>query len=300
MSLRIMKPKSWAEYHGNHSQVKDFKATIKKKVILLHGPPGCGKTSLVKLYALLNGYKLHEINASIDRTAEKLELIQALSRSQTLFPVIILLDEIDGIDWKKERRTMFKLIKNTKHPMVLIANNPRVLTDPKTTKLLHQIRFYAPALPDVINRMKQLADKQKILGAHVDYSSITQDYRQAFQTVFNDSRSRTPVITPFQKLEQIFAGQKPEQINLQKDAIWIHENISRFYFGYDLIKAHRLLAQAIELDEPRMLGLFPVSRAQGRFVKPLYWAKKKEIQRAEDKDKPKKEMIKPIIRKKKR
>lgn len=293
-----MTPNSWAEYHGNKPQITQFNNYIKKKVLLLHGPPGCGKTSVVKLYAKLNDYKLHEINASIDRTTEKLELIQALSRSQTLFPVLFLLDEIDGIDWKKEHRTMFKLIKNTKHPMVLIANNPRVITDPKITKLIQQIRFYPPSLPDVINRIKQLADKQKLKGPFVDYSSITADYRQAFQTVFYAGQARVPTLSPFQKLEAVFFQHDISQVNLRTDAIWFHENISRFYFGYDLITAYRLLSQAIELNETEILRLLPISKTSGRFAKPLYWGKKKELKRIDQKKKVKATVMKPIIRKK--
>ena len=170
--------------------------------------------------------------------------------------------------------------------------------DPKTLKLIHQIRFYAPSLPDVINRMKQLVNNQKLKGAFVDYSSITADYRQAFQTVFHASQPRTPVFTPFQKLEAVFFRHEINQINLQKEAIWFHENISRFYFGYDLIRAYRILAQAIELDEPEILRLLPLSKTQGRFAKPLYWGKKQELKRSKEKEKS--PIINPIIRRKKR
>lgn len=39
-----------------------------KKVILLYGPPGCGKSTLARVLAAHAGYKSIEINASDERT----------------------------------------------------------------------------------------------------------------------------------------------------------------------------------------------------------------------------------------
>lgn len=73
-----------------------------KKIILLAGPPGCGKTTLMRVLANHCKYQIIEINASDDRSANNLiEKIEELSGNDTIRsnkkPALICLDEIDGI-----------------------------------------------------------------------------------------------------------------------------------------------------------------------------------------------------------
>ena len=81
----------------------DLDGRPKKKVILLCGPPGTGKTTLAHVVAQHCGYRPIEINASDDRSPEYIrELLSRATQNTTLShdkrPNCIIIDEIDGLD----------------------------------------------------------------------------------------------------------------------------------------------------------------------------------------------------------
>lgn len=72
-----------------------------KRVLLIHGPPGLGKTTLVQVIARTVGFELVEINASEERSGEAvLRKVDAAIGSDSLLcgrrPNLLLIDEIDG------------------------------------------------------------------------------------------------------------------------------------------------------------------------------------------------------------
>lgn len=73
-----------------------------KKILLVHGPPGAGKTSSVKVMAKTEGFDVLEINASDDRGAAAVQqkISSALFSHQAVSnkPVCILADEVDGAE----------------------------------------------------------------------------------------------------------------------------------------------------------------------------------------------------------
>lgn len=127
-------PKQLAEVQGQEAAVqllKDFVLNYKKqkkKALLLHGPVGCGKTSLVHALARELDYEIIEVNASDTRNEKSLqELLGPSLKQQSLFSrsKIILVDEIDNVSGREDRgaiSTLSELIEGSHFPIILTAN----------------------------------------------------------------------------------------------------------------------------------------------------------------------------------
>lgn len=138
------RPHTLREVAGNPGAVRTIanwgeewlKGIPEKRAILLYGPAGVGKTSIALALANELGYDSIELNASDTRTYGVINrIVGAAARQGTLRGrggrKIIIIDEVDGIHGRAEYgglRALIKLIQETQHPIVLIANDPYALS----------------------------------------------------------------------------------------------------------------------------------------------------------------------------
>ena len=100
-----------------------------KRAALLHGPPGCGKTSLIYALAAQENLEIVEINASDFRNREQVEkVLKPATQQVSIFGAkkIILVDEVDGMSGQKDRGgvpALIEIIKETKFPIFITAND---------------------------------------------------------------------------------------------------------------------------------------------------------------------------------
>ncbi|PSG99583.1 MAG: AAA family ATPase [Nanohaloarchaea archaeon SW_4_43_9] len=133
MWVKKYRPDSLSNYRGATSEKEELREWAENwetgdKPVLLHGPPGTGKTSLVEALANDLGYEMVETNASDVRTKSKLktELKQA-TQQKSFFggKKLILVDEVDGMSSTDRGGTkeLGRILEETKFPLVMTAND---------------------------------------------------------------------------------------------------------------------------------------------------------------------------------
>jgi len=99
------------------------------KPLLLIGPPGVGKTTLVHSLARQLDYDLIEMNASDTRNRDQLEqLIAPILMNTSIFgkKILLFLDEVDGISGREDTggiESIVRLMKQPSIPVIMVANN---------------------------------------------------------------------------------------------------------------------------------------------------------------------------------
>ena len=132
--------------HGKKEQKKRLSLSSEKSAVLLEGPPGVGKTSIV--YALANDLDMDviETNASDVRTKDALHsTLSETIKSKSIMDYIskskkkiILIDEVDGIYGTADRGavpTILNLIEDTQFPIIMCSNEYKQSLQPLYNKV---------------------------------------------------------------------------------------------------------------------------------------------------------------------
>ena len=117
------------------------------KPLLLLGPPGIGKTTLVKILSTLLNYDLIELNASDTRNKIQLEkMVNPLLNNYSLFgkKILLFLDEVDGISGREDTGGLdfiIEVIKSSSHFPIILAANSKNQKMKNLSKLCKIIKF---------------------------------------------------------------------------------------------------------------------------------------------------------------
>jgi len=146
-----------------------------KKAVLLCGPPGVGKTTLVNAAAGEYKFRIVEMNASDTRSEKAVNRIATPATSFTGLDKfssevkgnMLFLDEVDGIAGNEDRggvNAVIKIIENTRTPVIMAANDSDLEKLRSLKKLCLVIKFQQVRIPLIIMALKRICEQE-----HVSY-----------------------------------------------------------------------------------------------------------------------------------
>lgn len=165
------------------------------KPLLLIGPPGVGKTTLVHAIADQFGLDLVEMNASDTRNKQSIqERIGPVMNNVSLFGIksLLFLDEVDGISGREDSGGLDLLVDMMKEPTVpvIMAANAKSAKIKDLAKVCKTVEF-APVPPRLLLMFLEhvLAGEGKKLGPG-DKISIVNNSGGDIRTLLNSAQSR--------------------------------------------------------------------------------------------------------------
>ncbi|MHA1727709.1 MAG: replication factor C large subunit [Promethearchaeota archaeon] len=184
-------------------KLKNGNLSEKDRAILLEGPPGVGKTTVVHAIANDLGYTVVEMNASDVRTAAaiKKKLNETVSSANLLTFMkpktysrangrkkIILIDEVDGISGQSDRGGLLALtniIKKTKNPIIMTSNfyENKLST---IYKKYDKIKFGVLRKPSILNILKKITAFEDLKTDIKTLTKITENCGGDLRAAIND------------------------------------------------------------------------------------------------------------------
>ena len=154
--------------------------------LLLTGPPGIGKSTLIRVVAKELGYHIAESNASDARTASVLRGQIALGMRR-LRKEVIVMEEADGCD-RGGAAELAQLIVKSPTPIICVANDARAVAS--LAKVCLHVKVARPTKTVIAAAMEVIAKKERVSVTRQELEAMVEASGNDIRAVLNALQMR--------------------------------------------------------------------------------------------------------------
>ncbi len=198
------RPEIYEDFVGNIEAVRELESWLKtwnqqrKKVALLAGPAGVGKTSVV--YYLIKKYNFEyvEVNASDKRNKKAVEFLVGKSSTEgtvlqgAKVKKLVLVDEADGLFGNADRgggSALAKAVQKTRIPIICTANDPSASAIKAAKRYMKVIEFNGLKDKEILDLLQIISKKENLDVSENTLLAITKNSGGDARSALNDLES---------------------------------------------------------------------------------------------------------------
>ena len=233
--VEMYRPKTVDKIIGHRAEIQQIRAWLshwnhgipEKRGILVTGPPGIGKTTVIHVLAKEAGYTVTEYNASDTRSVGALRGMFALG-VRRLRREVIVMDEVDGLSERGGVVEVATIVRQSTVPVFCIANVRGAKLKPLTA-VCAEIRFNRPMRSTIATGLEHILRAEGVTGISKDdleglcerngndiravlnqleFTSIAATSVANVSNVSNRDKDASHRMEPFSVTQRLFANKK--------------------------------------------------------------------------------------------